>query len=214
MKISLKYRLAFALAVTLTTVQQRPLLAQPTKRAVVSQSLIPPAYPQSRVDANMIEFPLPKGEQAYAPINGHKIHQYVVEQAEISRRFRDSGHPKWWGRITGFSSDTEDQQWMMEKFKQFGMTDIHLQPFNLIPQWDPVDWTTTITGGGQTINLSSSQPAYNANPFAEADLDAVYAGLGTEADFAGKDVKGKAVFVYSMQGLPDLGAVRRAADKG
>ena len=46
------------------------------------------------------------------------------------------------------------------------------------------------------------------------DLDAVYAGLGTEADFTGKDVKGKAVFVYSQLGTPEMGAVKRAAAKG
>ena len=36
-------------------------------------------------------------------------------------------------------------------------------------------------------------------------VEAVYAGLGTEADFMGKDVRGKAVFVYGMLGLPDEG---------
>jgi hypothetical protein len=39
------------------------------------------------------------------------------------------------------------------------------------------------------------------------DLDAAYVGLGTEADFMGRDVKGKAVFTYSMQGLRNEGAV-------
>jgi hypothetical protein len=46
------------------------------------------------------------------------------------------------------------------------------------------------------------------------ELDAVYAGLGTEADFAGKDVRGKAVFVYDMLGLTNLRAVKRADDLG
>ncbi len=45
---------------------------------------------------------------------------------------------------------------------------------------------------------------------AERALDAAYAGLGTEADFAGKDVRGRAVFVYGMPGLADQGAVKRA----
>jgi hypothetical protein len=35
------------------------------------------------------------------------------------------------------------------------------------------------------------------------ELDAVYAGPGTEADFMGEDVKGKAVFVYEKLGLGD-----------
>jgi Zn-dependent M28 family amino/carboxypeptidase len=46
------------------------------------------------------------------------------------------------------------------------------------------------------------------------ELDAVYVGLGTEADFAGRDVRGKAVFVYSMLGVQEQGAVKRADEKG
>src|SRR6185437_2126075 len=73
-----------------------------------------------------------------------------------------------------------------------------------------------ITGGGKTISLASAQPAYydNGLPPGGIEVDAVYVGLGTEADFAGKDVRGKAVFVYSMQGLANEKAVKRADDKG
>ena len=47
------------------------------------------------------------------------------------------------------------------------------------------------------------------------DLEAVYAGLGAEGDFVGKDVKGKAVFIYRMPlGPPDIGARQRAEAKG
>ena len=73
-----------------------------------------------------------------------------------------------------------------------------------------------MTGGGKTMKLGSAQPAYYANglPKGGVELDAVYAGLGTEADFAGKDVRGKAVFIYAMQGLRDEGGVKRADAKG
>lgn len=192
-------------------------LAQDTaKRSTISQSLTPPAFPQARVDSSMIEFPLPKGEEVYASIDGKKMHRYVVEQAEISRRFRDAGHPKFWGRITGFSSDTESAQWMADKLRQFGISDVRIQPLDLAPQWLPNSWTVTMSAGGKTVELTSAQPAYQAKslPAGGIELDAVYAGLGTEADFAGKDVRGKAVFVYGMQGLPTEPAVRRAGQKG
>jgi hypothetical protein len=42
----------------------------------------------------------------------------------------------------------------------------------------------------------------------------VYVGLGSEADFAGRDVSGKAVLVFTMLGAPNEGAVRRADAKG
>ena len=49
----------------------------------------------SNADA-LLEWPLPPGELAYARIDGKHLHQYVEEQAAISRRYRDQGHPKFW----------------------------------------------------------------------------------------------------------------------
>ena len=69
----------------------------------------PPPFPLSRVENSLIEFPLPKGEEAYGAIDGRKLHKYVVELAEISKRYRDNGHPQFWGRIIGTSSDTRNQ---------------------------------------------------------------------------------------------------------
>src|SRR5262245_58146509 len=79
--------------------------------------------PKSDVQASCLRWPLPNGAEQYADIDGHKMHQYVVEQAEISRRYRDAGHPKFWGRIIGQSSDTESQQWLAGKFRALGLSD-------------------------------------------------------------------------------------------
>jgi hypothetical protein len=67
----------------------------------------------------------------------------------------------------------------------------------------PQSWEVTVTGGGKTLRLESAQPDYAAvgTPPAGLDLEAVYVGLGSEADFVGKDVKGKAVFVFNQIGL-------------
>lgn len=203
--------------VVVTSVAGGGVFAQDAKpRSVISQSLAPPPFPLSRVEEALIPYPLPKGEEVYASIDGRKMHKYVVEQADISRRFRDNGHPKFWGRITGFQGDTDSAQWLSAKFKQFGLADVHFQSFDLPPQWMPTAWDVKITSGGKSITLDSAQPAYRANglPAGGIEVDALYAGLGTEADFAGKDAKGKAVFVYSMLGMQNLGAVKRAADKG
>ena len=62
------------------------------------------------------------------------------------------------------------------------------------------------------MRIDSAQPFYGANglPAGGIDVEAVYGGLGSEADFSGKDVTGKAVFVFNQTGLKDEGAVRRA----
>jgi len=83
----------------------------------------------------------------------------------------------------------------------------------------PQSYDATVTSDGKTLPLTSAQPAYNANPLPKGgvELDAVYAGLGTEADFMGREVEGKAVFVYEMLGLTDetaQQAIKRADAKG
>ena len=81
---------------------------------------------------------------------------------------------------------------------------------------DATDLEAVVTGAGKTVRLESAQPFYGANalPAGGVDVEAVYAGLGSEADFAGKDVSGKAVFVFNQSGLRNEGAVRRADAKG
>jgi len=176
----------------------------------------PANMPLATLEDMFIRFPLPAGQETYADIDGKRMHQLVIEQANISRRYRDAGHPKFWGRITGTSADAEDVDWMMAKFKAAGLADVRSQPFDLVPQWFPQSWEVTITGNGKTISLESAQPDYGAAGTAPAGLDlgAVYVGLGSEADFAGRDVAGKAVFVFSMLGAPAENAVRRADAKG
>ena len=104
----------------------------------------------------------------------------------LSRR----GHPKFWGRITGTSSDAESAEWLAAKFKAAGLSDVRIQPLDLEPQWMPQTWDVVVTGGGKTVRIESAQPFYGANalPAGGVDVEAVYAGLGSEADFAGKNV--------------------------
>jgi len=180
----------------------------------------PPKSPTATVspisEDALLEWPLPPGEQAYGRIDGRHLHRYVEEQAAISRRYRDQGHPKFWGRIIGSSADAENAEWLANKFKSFGMSDVRIQPLDLSPQWFPQKWDVTVSGGGRTITLDSAQPDYRANalPAGGIDVEAVYGGLGSDADLAGRDVKGKAVFTYTMLGMHNEGGVKRADDRG
>jgi hypothetical protein len=195
----------------------RPITAQQDRGpAPPPRNPTPANMPIQTLDELFVRFPLPPGQEAYANIDGRHLHQYVVEQANISRKYRDAGHPKFWGRIIGTTADDEDVDWMIAKFKGAGLTDVHSQPYNLRPQWFPQSWEVTISGNGKSISLESAQPDYGAigTSIGGMDLEAVYVGLGSEADFAGKDVKGKAVFVFSMLGAPEENAVQRADAKG
>lgn len=175
--------------------------------------------PTGDVQRRFLQWPLPSGAAQYADIDGRRMHHYVVEQAEISRRYRDEGHPKFWGRIIGTSADAESARWLSDKFRALGLSDVRIQSFDLAPQWFPGEYEVTVRSGGTTLELASAQPFYRSEGTRASglDLEAVYVGLGREADYLGRDVRAKGVFVYSMLGLPDIWqeeTIRRAADKG
>ena len=159
------------------------------------------------------------GQNAYSTIDGNHLWQYVREQADIAERYRDQGHPQFWGRIAGTSGDVDDVQWLLAKYRQAGLTDIHSQTVNFFdPQWVPESWEVSATSGGKTVKLGSAQAPYGAvaTDGKVLDLPVVYVGLGSDADFAGRDVRGAAVlfmrtqFTYNMP--PDV--LKRAEDRG
>ena len=166
-----------------------------------------------------IGWPLPATGKAYGTIDGKHLWQYVREQADIAERYRDQGHPQFWGRIAGTSGDLEDVQWLLTKYQQAGLTDTHSQTVAfLYPQWAPESWEVAATAAGKTTKLTSAQPPYGAvsTDGKILDLPAVYVGLGSEADFAGRDVRGKALLVIRSQFTYNIPAdvLKRAEDHG
>jgi hypothetical protein len=161
-----------------------------------------------------------KDDAKYDAIDGKHIWQDVVAQARIAEHYRDSGHPQFWGRISGTSADTEDAQWLQGKFQHAGLTDTRIQPVAyLAPQWAPKSWNVAVMGGGKTVALATAQPSYGspATGGKDLNLEIVYVGLGSEADFKGRDVRGKAILLVKASlsrqaGPPDI--LKRAEDHG
>ena len=179
----------------------------------------PPANPDL-ADETLLRWPLPPGAEKYAVIDGKRMHRDVVAQALISRKYRDQGHPKFWGRIIGTSSDAESAEWLAGRFRAVGLSEVRIQPFDLAPQWMPQSWEVSVTAAGKTLKMESAQPNYASVPTPPGglDLEGVYVGLGSEADYVGKNVRGKAVFVFTQVGL-QLGQdwtalAKRAEEKG
>jgi hypothetical protein len=169
-----------------------------------------------------LRWPLPKGDEAYGRIDGKHLKTYVSELTAISRRSRDRGD-QYWGRIAGTQSDKETQQWLLAKFKAIGLEDVRLQEFDMPPHWSPKSWEVSVSSEGKTIKLGTARPLQwaAATPPGGLTLNAVWVGLGTPADFLGRDVKGKAVFIHSTP-TPGMrnhtamwnGAMKRAEDLG
>ena len=169
-----------------------------------------------------IRHALPEAERAYAAINGAEMKAIVNEIVAISRKSRDDGN-KYWGRIAGTKYEAMTADLLEAKFRKLGMVDINRPEFALPPQWFPTSWDVTASGGGQTMTFGSLLPALGSapTPASGLDVDAVWVGLGTAADFAGRDVEGKAVVIHTMLSPGQMGqsalfesAFKRAKEAG
>jgi hypothetical protein len=200
----------------LVALAQRSGHAQAPSRAATAALAAPSSTPPANLDDMLLRWPILPGNEKYAAIDGRRMRGYVDEQVAISRRYRDQGHPKFWGRIIGTSSDAESADWLAAKFRTLGLSDVRVQPLELGPTWMPQTWDVTVTGGGKSIRLETAQPDYGSagTPAEGLDLEAAYVGLGSEADFAGKSVAGKAVISFDIMGMKSEGAARRADAKG
>jgi hypothetical protein len=77
-------------------------------------------------------------------------------------------------------------------------------------------------GGGKTVSLKTAFPLYHSvGTKGGVDLEPVWVGIGTDADFKDRDVRGKAVIAYGFPnpgGREDTaltwGVVKRAQDAG
>ncbi len=205
-----------ALSLTLVAVASRAGGCAPPDASDAASRPAGPSGVSGDVQDLYLQWPLPRGAQRYADIEGRRMLAWVEEQAAISRRHRDEIHPKFWGRIIGTESDRWSAEWLEQKFRAVGLSDVRVQPFDLLPQWMPGQYEVTVQSGNETLELVSAQPVYRSpgTPPVGLELEAVYVGLGREADFRGRDVTGKAVFTYSMFGMIDHGAVDRAAAAG
>jgi len=158
-----------------------------------------PAKPLYVLEDSYLRWRLLPSEQAYLSIDGKHLKQYVEEQTAISRRYRDHGHPQFWGRITGTEADAENAQWLLDKFRKIGLSDAHEQSLDLPPQWAPASWSVAASAGGKTVALESAQPTSTSPGTTSSglDLEAVDVALASDGDLAGRDLRGKAVFFYS-----------------
>jgi hypothetical protein len=174
-------------------------------------------------DESYVTTPLPPSEMAYADIDGKHLKSMIAEVTAISLKNRDSGD-KMWGRIAGFPGEKMANDWVESKFRALGLSDIHRQSFSLPPQWVPKNWSVTFSGAdGKTFTATSLLPAPGARstPPGGLDLEAVWVGTGTAADFVGRNVRGKAVFIHDIPTPGSInhsvtwsGAIRRAEQEG
>ncbi len=170
-----------------------------------------------------IRLPLSAADQKYAAIDGTRMKDLVREVTQISLANRND-ETKYWGRIAGTRGEDMAREWVETKFRELGMVDIRNQEFDLPPQWFPDSYDITVEAGGRSYSFDSLVPALRSNPTdGTLDLEAVWVGTGSTADFHGRDVLGKAVFIHSIPAPGSMGhsagaawegAIRRAQEQG
>jgi hypothetical protein len=167
-------------------------------------------------------FPLPPGNAAYAHVDGLKMKEVVEQIAAISRKSRDDGN-QYWGRIAGTRYDRMTEDWVMEQFRTIGLQNVRRQELEMKPLWYPDSWKAEVSFAGATTALKTTFPINGTVGTAASGTSApaVWVGLGTAADLKGRDVKDKAVFIYSIAtpGGRDHsaawnGAIRRVNESG
>ncbi|HTI40949.1 MAG TPA: M28 family peptidase [Vicinamibacterales bacterium] len=166
------------------------------------------------------KWPYPAGDAVYADLDGMKIKGYINEITAISRKSRDDGN-QYWGRITGSPYDKMTSDWVAAQFKRIGL-ETRTQEFTDLPeQWWPTSWEVTAVGA-QAVPMKTAFPLYRSvGTNGQVNLEPVWVGMGTAADFDGRDVRGKAVIAY---GFPNPGGrentaltwgiVKRAEEQG
>src|SRR5438045_2556883 len=140
---------------------------------------VPPESGVHKIDDALLRWPLRSEDARYGIIDGRHLHTFVVEQAAISRRFRDAGHPQYWGRIIGSSGDEESAAWLADKFRSIGLSDVRIQSLPITaPLWEPVQPWEIVANGDERMPLTSAQPAYESvsAPRGGLSLEAVYVG--------------------------------------
>jgi len=176
----------------------------------------------------LLDWPLAPENAKYAAISVAALKQDTYTICGFSRAYRDNGHPQFWGRIVGTAGHDAATRWLDTEFRKLGlqMSSVRLE---VPPQVFQERWTVAVTSSRGALNLTIASPPFQSTTFPSActhdmkirDLAVEYVGLGTAADFRGRDVRGKAVMIYSHP-MPSLyigsadrySAVVRAASAG
>jgi hypothetical protein len=144
-------------------------------------------------------WPLTPEQSHYATIDGSRLKRQVIDLSQVAVRYRDAGH-KWWGRLPGTSADREGMSYMTRAFEGLGLTVEHF-PYVMPTDWRPTDWAASYAAAdGSRIQLTTAFPvALTKATGPEAiTAEAVWVGIGAGVDFIGRDVRGKAVVIYSV----------------
>jgi hypothetical protein len=148
-------------------------------------------------DADYPVFPLKPGQEAYADVDGYRIKDTIRKITAFSLMSLDAGE-LYWGRIPGTKYHAMAMDFMAGEYARLGL-DVRRQPVDMTRLWYPTRLSGAYASGARTGPLLTLYPINEtkATPPGGITAPAVWVGIGAAPDLAGRDLKGKAVLVYS-----------------
>jgi hypothetical protein len=136
-------------------------------------------------------------QQQYKDVNGQRMKAWVRQFSDIALQSRDDGN-QYWGRLPGTPYDVQTMELIGAEFQRLGMKATRM-PFVIPGDWTPRSWSAAYHSGDETVELQSAFPVgQTASTDGEKiRAESIWVGIGAAPDFLGRDVRGKAVVIYS-----------------
>ena len=149
------------------------------------------------LDQDYPVFPLLPGQEAYADVDGYRIKELMKKFTAISLQSQRDGE-QFWGRISGTKYDRMTTELMAQEYQKLGLQ-VTRQPFVEKPIWYPTRWQMSYSAGSHSAPLLTSFPTDETVPTPAGGIEAqaVWVGIGSAADLKDRDLRGKAVIIYS-----------------
>ncbi|HEY5722147.1 MAG TPA: M28 family peptidase [Allosphingosinicella sp.] len=149
-------------------------------------------------------------------LRGSAIHADLQTIVGFSLESRAAGEFLW-GRVTGRPAFDRTMRWVLGELKSAGLEDAHLEEFTSGPINLPTAGEIRLIGhdrfgqGSRDVVLQSAMVGGAGPVNGTVTAPLIYLGQGTEADLAGRDLKGKiaVIFATPTPGLYSSLPVRR-----
>lgn len=148
-------------------------------------------------DSDYPVYPLKPGQEAYADVDGYRIKEHIKKLTAFSLMSLDAGD-LYWGRIPGSKYHQMAMDYMASEYGTLGL-EVRRQPVDLPPMWYPTGLTASYRSKDRAGKLLTMFPIDGTKPTPPAGItaEAVWVGVGAAPDLLGRDLRGKAVIIYS-----------------
>ena len=134
---------------------------------------------------------VPPNDDPYTHIKGETLHGYVQDIAAISEKSGRDGETLR-GRISGGPYERMTAQYILDRFRGFGLKDVHMETFPRNAQWWPNEWKAVLLADsaygenprGLVLRSAFPAPPSPSAPSGGIEGELVFVGMGKPADFA------------------------------